>query len=160
MSNKIIILTGDIQTGKTTSLQQFCVERNNVAGILTPVVNGKRMFYDIAKNDFFEMEAVVDEEKLAIGKYLFSAASFKKANEILLQESKRDDIGYLIIDEIGPLEIKQQKGMYDSFTKILDSLFNYTLIIVVRQALVDDVVAVFNLESYGAEILKDYTEIH
>jgi nucleoside-triphosphatase THEP1 len=160
MSNKIIILTGEVQTGKTTSLQQFCAQRNNVAGILTPIIKGKRMFYDISGKISFEMEASEGEEKLIIGKYLFSAASFKKANHILLQESKRDHIGYLIIDEIGPLEIKQQKGFYNSFTAILNSLFSYTLIIVVRQALVEDVVALFNLKSYNTEIHKDHTDIH
>jgi nucleoside-triphosphatase THEP1 len=160
MSHKIIILTGGIQTGKTTFLQQFCAQRNNVAGILTPIVNGKRMFYNIEGKYFFEMEADGEEEKLVIGKYLFSAAAFAKANNILLHADKDNSIDYLIIDEIGPLEIKQQKGLHDALLKILSSAFNYTLITVVRQSLVEDVIAAFNLSKYNTEILKDYTRMH
>src|SRR5690349_6312823 len=109
MSNKIIILTGEIQTGKTTSLQEFCGKHNNIAGILTPIINGKRMFYDISEKVFFEMEANEKEDKLIIGKYLFSTQAFEKANNILSNATKCNDIDYLIIDEIGPLELKQQK---------------------------------------------------
>ena len=149
MSNKIIILTGEVQTGKTTTLQQFSAERNNVAGILTPIINGKRMFYDISEKVFFEMEANDDEEKLTVGKYLFSGRAFKNANRILINAGKRNDLDYLIIDEIGPLELKKQKGLHESFTAILSSTFNYTLIIVVRRSLVEEIVTSFNLSKAG-----------
>ena len=162
MSNKVIILTGAIQTGKTTLLQQFCLQNNSTAGILTPVVNGRRLFYDIAGNNFFEMDAAADEDKLAIGKYLFSAKAFIKANAILLNASKNIELEYLVIDEIGPLEVNQQKGLYQSFKEILSSTFNYTLIIVVRQSLVDEVITAFNLEKpmlLNIEAMKKYLGI-
>jgi nucleoside-triphosphatase THEP1 len=148
MNNKVIILTDEIQTGKTTLLKQFCIKQNNVAGMLTPVVNGKRMFYDITGKELFAMESIFDEECLPVGKYLFSATAFAKANALLLSQSKRDDISYLIIDEIGPLEVKQQKGWYESFRQILSSSFAYTLIIVVRKALVNEVITGFGLKSF------------
>lgn len=143
--NNIIILTGEIQTGKTTLLQQFCLQRNDVAGILTPIVNGKRVFYDISGKHFFKMEAHNDEAQLAIGKYLFSAAAFTKASKVLYTESKRTDINYLVIDEIGPLEIKKLQGLYQLLKEITATTFNYTLIIVVRQSLVNEVITTFNL---------------
>ena len=143
--NKIIILTGEIQTGKTTLLQQFCLQQNNIAGILTPIVNGKRMFYNIAEKDFFAMETHGNEDQLAIGKYLFSTAAFTKANAILLDASKSIELKYLIIDEIGPLETRQQQGLFQSLTEIIAADFNYTLIIVVRQSLLDEVITSFNL---------------
>jgi len=145
MNNKVIILTGEKQTGKTTLLQQFCNQQNNIAGILTPVVNGKRMFYDIAGKEFFAMEASADEKSLAIGKYLFSAAAFVKANTVLLEVSKSTGLEFLILDEIGPLEIKQQKGLYECFKEILLSNFAYTLIVVIRQGLIEDAIKHFNL---------------
>jgi nucleoside-triphosphatase THEP1 len=140
MSNKIIILTGDIQTGKTTLLQQFCKGRNDAAGILTPIVNGKRVFYDIAGDSFFNMEADANEETLAVGKYLFSKCAFEQAGNIMLDASKIQILNYLIIDEIGPLEIKHRQGFYQSLQQILSSPYNYTLIAVVRQSLVDNAV--------------------
>ena len=151
MNNKVIILTGEIQTGKTTLLQQFCRQRNDVAGILTPVVNGKRVFYDIAGKNSFSMEASGDEDSIPIGKYVFSVAAFAKANNILLSAVAHNDCKYLIIDEIGPLEIKQQKGLYQSLNKIPGSSFNYNLIIVVRQSLVDEALKTFALGN--AEVL-------
>jgi len=158
MNHKIIILTGDIQTGKTSFLQQFCAGKNNVAGILTPVVNDKRVFYDIAGKSFFEMEAEEDEEKLAIGKYLFSAKAFEKANAILLNAGKRSGIEYLIVDEIGPLELKQHKGLYGSFMTILSSAFNYTLIIVVRRSLVEEITKAFSLTNANVMPLEKMKE--
>jgi nucleoside-triphosphatase len=145
MSNKIIILTGEIQTGKTTLLQQFCKGRNDVAGILTPLVNGKRVFYNIAANSFFNMEAAANETTVAVGKYLFSASSFINASSILLRANKSTDCSYLIIDEIGPLETKQQLGFYAAVKQILSSSYKYTLILVVRQPLADAVIEIFNL---------------
>ena len=162
MSNKIIIFTGKIQTGKTTLLQRFCTLKNNVAGILTPIVNGKRVFYNIEGNVFFEMEATDDDEKIAIGKYLFSAAAFAKANTILLTAGKKTGIKYLIIDEIGPLEVKKQQGLYQPLKEIITSHFAYTLILVVRQSLVDEVIAAFNLNNpvvLSLSKMKEYFEL-
>jgi nucleoside-triphosphatase THEP1 len=141
MNNKILILTAEKQTGKTTLLQQFCKDNNDVAGILTPIVNGKRVFYNIAGKEYFEMEASKDESKLVIGKYIFSAAGFKKANDMLTQESKRNDINYLIIDEIGPLETKYQQGFYTTLISVLRSSFNYNLLLVVRPSLIEEVLS-------------------
>ena len=147
MSNKIIILTGEIQTGKTTLLQQFCNQKNDIAGILTPIVKGKRMFYNIAANNFFEMEAYEEEEKLLVGKYQFSLPAFTKANSILVNAIKLTCINYLIVDEIGPLETRQLKGLYNAFKEIASSIYSYTLIVVVRHSMVDEVVATFKLSN-------------
>ncbi len=163
MSNKVIILTGTIQNGKTTLLQQFCKGRNDVAGILTPIVNEKRVFYDIAGNSFFNMEAGANEETLPVGKYLFSKNEFTQAGKILLNAGKTNTLNYLIIDEIGPLEIKQQLGFSQSLKEILSDAFNYTLILVVRLSLVDEMVAVFNLNNpvvLNLQKMKEYLELN
>ena len=141
MNNKILILTAEKQAGKTTLLQQFCKDRNDVAGILTPIVNGKRVFYNIAGATYFEMEANKNEPQLVIGNYILSAAGFKKANDMLMQESKRKDINYLIIDEIGPLETKYQQGFYTTLITLLKSSFKYNLLLVVRPSLVEEVLS-------------------
>jgi len=161
MNSKIIILTGEIQTGKTSLLQQFCKQRKDTAGILTPIFNNKRVFYDIADNRFFNMEATGNEEKIAIGKYLFSTASFEKANDLLLTESKRTDIRFLILDEIGPLEIRHNKGLYECLKKIVSVAFPFTLILVVRQPLVNEMVSLFKLNTpavLNLQQMKSYFE--
>ena len=60
-TKQIYILTAPIQTGKTTSLVNWSATRKNVHGILTPVVEGKRIFMNAATNEQFPMEATEGE---------------------------------------------------------------------------------------------------
>lgn len=154
MSNKILILTAEKQAGKTTLLQQFCKDKKDVAGILTPIVNNKRFFYDITNDANFDMEASEDEAQLLIGSYVFSAAAFKKANDVLLQESKRIDISYLIIDEIGPLETKYRQGFYQTLISLLQDSFNYNLLLVVRPSLVDEVLSYTTINKHETTVMN------
>jgi len=120
------------------------------------------MFYDIAAGLFFDMEAAGNEEHIAIGKYFFSAAAFTRAGNILLEAGKAAGISYLIIDEIGPLEIKKQLGLYQPLIKIINAAFTYTLIIVIRKALVDEATAVLKLNNpivLGTEEMTKYLSI-
>src|SRR5258705_6774485 len=57
MAGRFFILTGPIQTGKTTSLVKWSEKRNDVYGILTPIVNGKRNFMNVQARHLFDMEA-------------------------------------------------------------------------------------------------------
>lgn len=152
MKNKIIILSDEIQSGKTTFLEEFCNRQNNVGGILTPVINDKRLFYDITNKIYFDMEASEKEKNLSVGKYIFSESGFAKAQNIILTEIENKNLNYLIIDEIGPLEIIKQKGFYEMLNTILKSTFKFTLILVVRKQLINDFVTTFNLQNH--EILS------
>ncbi len=101
----VYILTAPIQTGKTTSLVAWSEKREDVYGILTPVVDGKRMFMNAHNRQLFLMEAKEGEtETLSVGRFIFGKANFEKAIQII-----RDGIdkkGWLVIDEIGPMEIR------------------------------------------------------
>jgi len=138
MNQNIIILTGEIQSGKTTLLQTFCKKYSNTAGILTPVINGKRVFYTISSKEVFQMEATAAEVQLCVGKYIFSAAAFEKAANQLLSASEEGDLDYLIVDEIGPLEIKLHQGFYNVLQKIMQQDSFKTLILVVRPSLIKE----------------------
>ena len=65
MFKNIFIVTGPINSGKTTRLMEWCKNRNDVYGILTPKINGKRVFMDVATGDQFEMEAQENEENVS-----------------------------------------------------------------------------------------------
>jgi nucleoside-triphosphatase THEP1 len=77
----------------------------------------------------FPMEAKEGErEILTVGRFAFSKNNFERAIQII-----RDDIsknGWLIIDEIGPLELAGQ-GFHDVLLETLRS-FNGKLLLVVR----------------------------
>jgi nucleoside-triphosphatase THEP1/ABC-type thiamin/hydroxymethylpyrimidine transport system permease subunit len=126
---EVYILSAPIQSGKTTSLINWSANRNDVYGILTPVVNGKRVFMNVNTKERFPMEAKEGErEILTVGRFAFSKNNFERAIQII-----RDDIsknGWLIIDEIGPLELAGQ-GFHDVLLETLRS-FNGKLLLVVR----------------------------
>jgi len=120
-----------------------------VSGILTPVINGKRFFMDISTRETFSMEADEGEaDILAVGKYLFSKKSFDKAKHILLQSAGKP-AGWLVIDEIGPLELKGE-GFYDVIRYILDRAEGQLKIIfVIRESILPEVLAHFHITGHS-----------
>ena len=161
----IIIFSKPIHSGKSTSLLNFTNQHKDVSGILMPVVNGKKSFYDITHNTYFEAE-VCDTESFysktqIIGKYCFIDAAFKKANEIII-EAFQNDKSFIIIDEIGKLELRNE-GLNASLQFILQSSSpkkNLSLLLVVRDRLLDEVIQFFQIKHYHvihhAEELNEY----
>ncbi len=146
MNNQsIYILSAPIQTGKTTCLMEWCKNRKDVFGILTPIIQQERMFMNVHTKELFAME-VTEKEKnaLEIGRYRFSMHAFKQANSIIQSALNKD--GWLIVDEIGPLEL-QQKGFYTAIKKILNNRsINLKIIFVVRDSILDRVIDFFNMD--------------
>ncbi|HEY6062429.1 MAG TPA: nucleoside-triphosphatase [Chitinophagaceae bacterium] len=139
----IYILSAPIQSGKTTSLINWSATRNDVYGILTPVINGKRIFMNAHTREQFPMEAGGEEEVLAIGRFIFSKAGFDKAIQIIRNAMNTE--GWLVIDEIGPLEL-EGKGFYDIVNEIL-MLRKNKMILVVRSGLAEKVKALFMINA-------------
>jgi nucleoside-triphosphatase len=144
MQPNVFILTGVIQTGKTTSLMEWCDGKENVQGILTPIVEGKRMFLDIASKEIFAMEAEKDEtDVLKVGRFIFSSRAFEKAKGIIANATSNS---YLIIDEIGPLELRKE-GLHDAVIAALQNQKVQAIILVVREGLVEKVAGFFNINN-------------
>ena len=155
----VLILTGDKQSGKTTFLKNWCATQQNIGGILTPIVDDKRCFYDIETSSFYSMEVTanppLNEGILTVGKYFFSQKNFDKAATTLIEACTNNKFKYLIIDEIGPLELKQQKGFYQSLLFVLQYLQKSTqLIIVVRQNCIEDIVQLLNVYNRQSSIFS------
>ncbi|MBD3864041.1 nucleoside-triphosphatase [Olleya marilimosa] len=144
----IYILTGAIRSGKTTALLQWSKSRNDVDGLLCPDdANGKRYFLKLKNKTIFKLEAEAETEAIVtIGNFKFLRSAFNEANDYLILEASKSEPKYLIIDEIGKLELKNE-GLHVS-TQALISQFrsndNTHLILVVRDYLLDAV-----LEHYG-----------
>ncbi|WP_272021811.1 nucleoside-triphosphatase [Olleya namhaensis] len=148
----IYILTGAIRSGKTTALLHWSKNSSNVDGLLCPDdANGKRYFLKLKSKTIFKLEAEAENENeikaiVAIGNFKFLRSAFNEANDYLILEASKTEPKYLIIDEIGKLELKNE-GLHVS-TKALISQFksndNTHLILVVRDYLLDAV-----LEHYG-----------
>ena len=147
----ITIFSKPIHSGKTTELMQWCDNQTDVQGILMPDVNGQRMIFNIATQQTFPIQCTdtnTNEEIITIGKYIFFAAAFQKANVILLQALHANP-EWLVIDEVGKLEL-QSKGFYESAKPLIDHYqnCNKNLMLVVRDSLVDEVVAFFGIKNY------------
>ncbi|HVK97950.1 MAG TPA: nucleoside-triphosphatase [Flavisolibacter sp.] len=153
---KIYILTGPVGSGKTTYLQKFCRKKQNIYGVLSPVINAKRFFVDVANKEVFPMEVEDGElNTLTVGRYTFSSKAFEKACSII-KRALQYPAGVLVIDEIGPLELNCQ-GLYSIVRETIEENHSHAIISVVRETLIDDVVNFFGIKDY--EVVRTNAEI-
>ena len=144
VGGEVYIITAPIQTGKTTSLVNWSEKRDDVHGILTPVVDGIRMFMNVHNRQLFLMEAKEGEaETLTAGRFVFSKASFSKAIQIIREAINKE--GWLVIDEIGPMELRGE-GFSDVLKEVLAKR-KHNILLVVRDKddMVEKVKTYFNI---------------
>lgn len=145
----IFILTAPVQSGKTTSLLKWSAQRNDVQGILTPVIADKRVFLNVATKEQFAMEATGEEEVMTVGKFVFSKTAFDKATQVIRDAVDKE--GWLVIDEIGPLELRGE-GFCDVFKEVLTKR-KKKLLLVIREGIVNKVIEKFSV--IGSEIINN-----
>jgi len=146
--SKIYFITGQVQSGKTTRLTNWVESKENVAGILCPVKEGKRYLYSIASDEYRKLEADSDSENkdlVNVGKFRFYRESFDWANKEILTAIKNKK-EWIIIDEVGPLELKGE-GLNPSLVSVIKNLTvsGSKLVLVVREKLVNEVIKQLNL---------------
>ncbi|MDZ7288542.1 MAG: hypothetical protein ONB44_02440 [candidate division KSB1 bacterium] len=150
----IYIYSGPIRSGKTTALMNWLAGKDNVAGILTPEVNGIRKLYDIAAREFFpfqaERESTAGEDQVTIGRFTFYQSAFARAR-LLLGAALKEHPRWLIIDEIGPLELNNH-GFEPLVSQIICAFqadkFAGDLLLVVRDTLLEEVVSHYHIALY------------
>lgn len=159
MPNKIFIVTGAIQSGKTTSLSKWLQTSKNIFGILTPTIHKKRCFMDVYTKEIFAMEAaaLATEDYLPIGKFVFSKNGFNKAIQIINAAICKTQ-AYILIDEIGPLEL-QGLGFASILKKALATK-NITLILVVRDKLILEVINNFAIDTQKVTYLNNQSNFN
>ncbi len=151
----IYILTGGIRTGKTTALLDWCENRNDIDGVLCPDDDkGKRYFLNIKSKDTYPLAANNETEDyniISIGPFQFLKSSFQKANDYLLEVNDKRDYSYLVIDELGKLELKNI-GLHDSAKSTVNQHENsksHHLILVVRESLLNEIIEHYNISEYS-----------
>jgi nucleoside-triphosphatase THEP1 len=148
----IYILTGDIRTGKTSALLNWINSRNDVDGLLCPDnEKGKRYFLKVKSQKKIELEVDLEsEETISIGPYKFLKSAFDKANDFLILKAKEDKSDYLIIDELGKLELKNQ-GLHNAAkTLIPDFMYDDEkhLILVIRTNLLNEILGHYTILNF------------
>lgn len=155
----IYLLTGDRQSGKTTSLLNWIKDhQNTISGILSPIESGGRCFYSISREMSFPFSVIdnafTDDEVLKIGKYIFYKSAFEKA-VYEIEEGIKSNSEYVIIDELGPLEL-QKKGFYNITKKCINASRSKNsphFIFVIRNFLLDEMVEFFNINKDEFKII-------
>jgi nucleoside-triphosphatase THEP1 len=109
--NKIYVLSDAIRAGKTTALKNWAKQTPNVVGFLSPEIDGKRMFQDLETEEFIPMET--DKKDLLVGKFAFDSRSFEYVENKILEAWQEAVADFIILDEIGPLEINKHLGFHN-----------------------------------------------
>jgi nucleoside-triphosphatase len=148
----IYIFTGEIKSGKTTRLQKFISGNPGTDGILAPVINGKKHLVRIKTNEtkLLEHDGIDKSVTLTkIGSYDFIKSVFdwgqKELYDAYLQKPT-----WLIIDEIGPLELKGE-ALEPMVSKILsdEKRKEISIILVIRKTLIEKAIEHYKLHVNG-----------
>jgi len=133
---------------------QWLQQHPDAAGILTPDVDGVRMLYDIANKTYHPLQVDADHPEndvVPIGKFRFSKTGFHLAQQILLR-SAQSNAPWVVVDEVGLLEIKHSKGLEPIVSDILylykaQKNLQRFLLLVIRDSLLEEAKVHYNLEN-------------
>lgn len=154
MSNSnIYIFSQPIRTGKTTLLHNWVKGQKSIGGILMPDIEGKRKIYDIHRKLYHDMQLSENEGALhviQVGKFRFSGEVFELSKEVLKREM---DFGpeWLVVDEVGKLEVEQNSGFEPMVSELIDHYKNEDtkgkLLLVIRDSLLSKAFDLYGLNS-------------
>ncbi|GAA4373812.1 hypothetical protein [Hymenobacter koreensis] len=150
----IHLLSGPTRSGKTTRLSAWAATEPGVAGLLMPTVPGVgRLFQDVRTGLRWPTAARPGNwQAQCVGPHRFSAAGFAWANETLLGAASHPATRWLLIDEIGPLELRGL-GLAPALGRVLSKAAYQpeNVVLVVRAALLDTIVQEFNLRRWPCQ---------
>lgn len=139
----LIILSGPVHSGKTTMLLKIVDELKKIKvafdGFLSyPIIKKEEItgysLLDIKKNTFTPFITKSEKKNWQnIGPFFFIPEGLEKAEGIIHRGSESD---LLIVDEVGPLEIKKQ-GLWPSLQKVLHQA-NKNMLLVIRENILED----------------------
>lgn len=143
------IITGKVKSGKSSRLYDWACNQSEVTGILSLIIESKKHLYSISnkKNKCLE---TTDKNAISVGRYLFDPNVFSWAQKQLSHEFSLAK-NYLIIDEIGYLELNGE-GLEPTLSEIIKETNirdDVTLLLVVRESLVNQVIDNYKLHNYN-----------
>ncbi len=146
----INIITGPVQSGKTTWLMNWANGRTDISGFLCPDIDGIRHYFqlDTKKMIPFEVDESCLDEVIPIGRFRFLKNTFDKAKSWLDSTVINSNI-WFVIDEIGKLEMNG-KGFEPELSRFIERIKStedrVALILVVRDSLLEQVCHKYHLE--------------
>ncbi len=124
--------------------------RAGCGGILTPDIEGLRQLYNVKDGTTLPWQKPVSDapDDVLVGRFVFDRVAFDQAIVWLDDQLKDARIKYLILDEVGPLELSG-KGWDTWLRKALATPSEKEFILVVREGLVEKVVDYYGLSTYA-----------
>jgi nucleoside-triphosphatase THEP1 len=150
---KIRILSGAKGQGKSSRLKEVFADVPGAEGILTLRREGDlRDFCKLTSGESWSMQGAENYAGpwLEVGRFRFSAAAFDRASQYLLETAWHPDTKLLIVDEVGPLELRKE-GFYNALKEVMENPAGPDLLLVVRSELVEEVKQFFGIPD--AEVL-------
>ncbi|MCU0440865.1 MAG: NTP transferase domain-containing protein [Bacteroidia bacterium] len=149
MPSNVYIYSQPIQTGKTSRLVKWAAHNPKVGGILTPDIDGRRKLYSLANQTVCDFELSETDEGIRIGRFVFDANTFAKARQLLLHDTLQP-FEWVIVDEIGRLELDRNEGLEPALSQIIQQQLKHPiktkLLLVIRDYLLDQAIAKYRLQ--------------
>lgn len=125
----------------------WTLSQKKIDGILQPVIEDKRFIYHLGSKTLKQLEVADEADVVKIGIYKFSQKVFSWAQEVLLVCMQKD-LDWLVIDEIGPLEL-DGKGLEPTITKIISERdkFDGNILCVVRDSILEKFIDHYQLNN-------------
>lgn len=134
---KLVVITGESGSGKTTAcrrlIQYLRQKGRDVAGVITEASYQDQHKQALLVEDVFTQTRQPLAEILPVtdgpgtGKWHFHLSGVEWGNEIIQQAATHE---YLIIDELGPLELQQQKGWVNGIQALRTGSYQKALVVI------------------------------
>jgi molybdopterin-guanine dinucleotide biosynthesis protein A/nucleoside-triphosphatase THEP1 len=154
MKGEIFILSAPIRVGKTSLIKQF-IENNReiqVGGFLTPesTTDGRKL-WDAQSKIYHRLQVQEDEispeHQETVGRFVFDKRAWEKAMMSLGHQWEKD---YIVIDEIGKLEVNQNRGIHDALSSFLIEYQSKQkrphLVLIIRNTLLSEAIKKYHLQ--------------
>ena len=152
--NKITIISGEKQSGKSTKLLKIVSDLQSEGKICSGIIalgtfkNNKRYSFEIqditTKETMQIMSIKENSEFKKIGRFFINPQGFQ-FGEMVLEKAITSNSDYIIIDEIGSLELNEN-GWFSILKEALKT--EKKIIITVRKTLLKEIVKKFNISEY------------
>ena len=123
-----------------------------VGGFICPDLEGLRHFYAIEEKKLYSFQVAeeIPGKTVRIGRFHFLLSTFKKAKK-LMKQAMLQHYDYVVIDELGKLEIERNEGLEPVLSQLIahyqQESSEGNLILVVRDYLVNAVTEHYQLRT-------------
>jgi len=154
----LIILTGEIGTGKTTKLKNWSEKNPEFKGILQLNINGRRILCDVSTQESKELSTNSISNTIQIGKYKFDIKVMQWGSDIL-EKLLIEEYPKIIVDEYGKLEIAGE-GLEPTIGKLINKslIGSLDLILVIRKNLLEDFLKKYSIAENNFKYFYDVYE--